>query len=157
MPSNSKEEKRAALSYHPRKCPTSLQTVLKISNQWISCSQKKKKRKEGQKLQLRQEARENIIAMLDKSIFLYIHIQNAQSFLLLRRHSLSTNRKCRTPNEINNKKITAADLITEGRAVVSSWKRDVSNSFVKSLGFSSPSCRHTRSCSESAAVSGSTV
>lgn len=51
----------------------------------------------------------------------------------------------------------AADLRTAGRAVVSSSYRDVSNSCVKSLGLSSPPCRQTRSCSDSAAIFGSKV
>lgn len=48
-------------------------------------------------------------------------------------------------------------LMTWGKVSVGRLNKDISNREVKSRGFSSPSCKHTRSCSDKQPVSGSMV
>lgn len=53
--------------------------------------------------------------------------------------------------------ILRSHLMTWGKASVDKLNKDMSNSEVKSLGFSSPTCKHTLSCSAKHPMSGSMV
>lgn len=53
--------------------------------------------------------------------------------------------------------ILQSHLITCGNVSVDKLNKDMSKRDVKSLGFSSPSCKHTLSCSDKHPVSGNMV